>query len=142
MTVPRFASRPRATSRSPVESSRVEALVRQLVAVADPVGAPADGGEEMVADVEVDGRRYVLIRRPPAAPAGDYSLSPREIEIARLVAKGYVNKTIAGILDISCYTVDTYLRRVFAKLNVASRAAMVAQLFNGGLLSECLRGER
>jgi DNA-binding CsgD family transcriptional regulator len=60
--------------------------------------------------------------------AGDL-LSPREIEIVRLVAKGLPNKTIAGVLEISPWTVATYLRRVFAKLGVGSRAAMVARLY-------------
>jgi DNA-binding NarL/FixJ family response regulator len=54
-------------------------------------------------------------------------LSPREQEIIRMVAKGYSNKTIAGVLNISCWTVGTHLRRTFAKLGVASRAAMIAR---------------
>ena len=56
-------------------------------------------------------------------------LTPREHEITRLVAKGLPNKTIAGVLDMSPWTVATHLRRVFAKLGVNSRAAMVARLF-------------
>jgi len=45
-----------------------------------------------------------------------------------MVAKGYPNKTIAAVLEISTWTVNTYLRRMFAKLNVGSRAAMVAKV--------------
>jgi DNA-binding NarL/FixJ family response regulator len=52
-----------------------------------------------------------------------------------MVAKGYPNKTIAAVLDISSWTVCTYLRRLFAKLNVCSRAAMVARLIEEGLLA-------
>ena len=63
-------------------------------------------------------------------------LSPREREIARMVARGYPNKTIAGVLEISLWTVGTYLRRVFAKLGVGSRAAMVARLMEEGLLKQ------
>ncbi len=55
-------------------------------------------------------------------------LSPREQEIARMVMKGYPNKTIAAVLDISVWTVGTHLRRIFTKLGVVNRAAMVAQL--------------
>lgn len=55
-------------------------------------------------------------------------LSPREIEIVRLVGAGHTNKTIAVVLDISLYTVSTHLRRIFAKLGVSTRAAMVAAL--------------
>lgn len=63
---------------------------------------------------------------------GDTSLSPREQEIARLVAIGYPNKTIAGILDISPWTVATHVRRIFNKLGVHGRAAMIAQLARAG----------
>jgi DNA-binding CsgD family transcriptional regulator len=56
-------------------------------------------------------------------------LSPREMEIARLVARGSTNRAIATMLDISTWTVSTHLRRIFAKLSVCSRAEMVNQLF-------------
>jgi len=52
-------------------------------------------------------------------------LTSRELEIAILVAQGHANKNIAYRLRISEWTVATYLRRTFAKLNVESRAAMV-----------------
>ncbi len=45
-----------------------------------------------------------------------------------MVMKGYPNKTIAAVLDISVWTVGTHLRRIFTKLGVVNRAAMVAQL--------------
>jgi DNA-binding NarL/FixJ family response regulator len=52
-------------------------------------------------------------------------LTGREVEIAVLVAQGYATKNIAYKLQISEWTVSTYLRRIFAKLGVDSRAAMV-----------------
>jgi DNA-binding CsgD family transcriptional regulator len=63
-------------------------------------------------------------------------LSPREQEIARMVAEGYPNKTIAAVLEISSWTVATHLRRVFAKLGVRTRAAMVARALEEGLIPE------
>jgi DNA-binding CsgD family transcriptional regulator len=54
------------------------------------------------------------------------SLSAREQEVVRLVALGLPNKAIGAVLDISPWTVATHLRRIYAKLNVPSRAAMVA----------------
>jgi DNA-binding CsgD family transcriptional regulator len=87
-------------------------------------------------DVEVDGVRCVLQRvHEPLAKHAMY-LSPREREIARMVARGYPNKTIARILEISIYTVGTYVKRIFAKLNVGSRAAMVARLMEEGFFKE------
>jgi DNA-binding CsgD family transcriptional regulator len=52
-------------------------------------------------------------------------LSGRELQIATLVAEGYGNKQVAKQLHISEWTVSSYLRRIFAKLGVESRAAMV-----------------
>ncbi|MGA8809325.1 MAG: helix-turn-helix transcriptional regulator [Thermoanaerobaculia bacterium] len=66
--------------------------------------------------------------------ADDAALSPRELEIARMVAVGHPNKTIAAVLDISAWTVGTHLRRIFSKLRVTSRAAMVARLMERRML--------
>lgn len=137
MTMPRLAARRLEENSCTADISRIQSLVRKLLL---GVGAPCKStgtseAEQTVLDIELDGARYQLIRRPCRAIVR-HSLSPREMEIARLVAKGYVNKTIAGILDISCYTVDTYLRRVFAKLDVTSRSAMVARLSAEGLLAD------
>lgn len=49
------------------------------------------------------------------------SLSKREIEIAHLVGSGYTNRQIAGALLISEKTVETYMSRIFKKLEVSSR---------------------
>jgi DNA-binding CsgD family transcriptional regulator len=76
-----------------------------------------------------------LLDREPSEFAGalaNMSLSPREQEIARLVAIGYPNKTIAGILDISPWTVATHVRRIFNKLGVHGRPAMIAELARAG----------
>lgn len=84
------------------------------------------GDQQILLDVEMDGVRCVLVRQ--SLTLERVSFSPREIEVARMVAKGYPNKTIAMVLDISANTVNTYLRRIFAKLGVNTRAAMVARL--------------
>jgi DNA-binding CsgD family transcriptional regulator len=63
-------------------------------------------------------------------------LSPRELEIVRMVAQGHQNKTIAGILNISTWTVCAHVRRIFAKLGVSSRAAMVARLLQNNALAK------
>ena len=109
-------------------SSEIRSLVQQLV---DRLVAGETEGEleeKVILDLEVSGVRCVLVRRPPHAGQGEVTLSPREREIARMVAKGYPNKVIARVLEISSWTVSTHLRRIFAKLGVSSRAAMVAQL--------------
>jgi DNA-binding CsgD family transcriptional regulator len=94
----------------------------------------SDDEREVILDVEVDGVRCLLVRSASKSPRTQVILSPREQEIARMVAKGYANKTIAAVLDISSWTVGTHLRRIFAKLGVGSRAAMVAQLLQEDLM--------
>ena len=65
------------------------------------------------------------------APAG---LSPRELEVLRLVAAGKTNKSIAKQLFLSEKTVDRHVSNIFAKTNVASRAAATAFAYQHGLV--------
>jgi DNA-binding CsgD family transcriptional regulator len=55
-----------------------------------------------------------------------HGLTPREIEVLRLVAKGKTNKAIAKDLFLSVKTIDRHLSNIFAKLGVSSRAAATA----------------
>jgi DNA-binding CsgD family transcriptional regulator len=108
-------------------AAKLRPLVKQMQRV---VGEAAEDGEDgaaedLLLDVEVDGVRCVLVREPTREGV---ALSPREHEIARLVAEGHPNKSIAAELEISAWTVGTHLRRIFAKLGVGSRAAMVARM--------------
>jgi DNA-binding CsgD family transcriptional regulator/tetratricopeptide (TPR) repeat protein len=59
---------------------------------------------------------------------GPYGLSRRELEVATLVKEGYTNHQVAEKLFISDRTVETHLSRIFTKLGVTSRVAMVAAL--------------
>ncbi len=54
-------------------------------------------------------------------------LSGREREVLELLARGYLYKEIAEQLKISVQTVNTYIRRVYEKLHVRSRAQAVAK---------------
>jgi DNA-binding CsgD family transcriptional regulator len=121
--------------------STVDEGIRSLVRIVTRVNdkdmgpfVPGSASEEVLVDAEVDGSRYLLVRmRIPDHNA--IRLSPREQEIVRMVAKGHPNKVIADVLNISSWTVCTHLRRIFAKLGVGSRAAMVAQLLQIGALT-------
>ena len=61
-------------------------------------------------------------------------LSPREKEVLVLVADGHSNAVIAEQLNISENTVDTMLRRVFAKLGVHNRICAVLKGIGSGLI--------
>ncbi|NUP01631.1 MAG: response regulator transcription factor [Nonomuraea sp.] len=62
------------------------------------------------------------------------ALSPRELEVLGLIARGATNRDVAGRLFITEATVKTHLLHVFAKLDVKDRAAAVAAAYERGLL--------
>ena len=63
-----------------------------------------------------------------AGAAGDGELSPREREIADLVAGGRSNKQVAATLFLSDRTVEYHLSAVYRKLGVRSRTELAATL--------------
>ncbi|GAB2460804.1 response regulator transcription factor [Comamonas humi] len=74
---------------------------------------------------------------PPPAPAADGPLlSAREAEVLRLVARGYTVDEVAGALGVSRHTVRTFVRRIYAKLQVGNRAEAVREGARQGWLHE------
>lgn len=55
-------------------------------------------------------------------------LSPRELEVAELLAIGHTNAEVASILHLSVRTIEHHRSRVFHKLGVRSRAGLVRSL--------------
>lgn len=64
---------------------------------------------------------------PTAEETGLDKLSLREQEVLNLIARGYLLKEVSHTLKLSEHTVDTYLRRIYEKLHVHSRAQAVAR---------------
>jgi non-specific serine/threonine protein kinase len=89
--------------------------------------------EEAIAEaVQVQAREHIpppLPRAPVEPPSilpplgNSFRLSPREIEVLRLVAQGLTTTQIAQQLVISPRTADAHLRSIYSKLEVTSRAA-------------------
>jgi DNA-binding CsgD family transcriptional regulator len=74
------------------------------------------------------------LRARAAAPPDAHGLSPRELEVLRLVASGKTNKLIAIELCLSEKTVDRHVSNILAKLNVPSRAAATAFAYENRLI--------
>jgi DNA-binding CsgD family transcriptional regulator len=66
--------------------------------------------------------------------APSHGLTARELEVLRLVAQGKTNKTIAKELFLSEKTVDRHVSNIFAKVNVATRAAATAFAYEHDLI--------
>jgi two-component system NarL family response regulator len=61
-------------------------------------------------------------------------LSPRELEILKLIAKGHLNKEIATELAISEGTVRVHASNIFSKLECSDRAQAVAEAYQRGII--------
>jgi DNA-binding NarL/FixJ family response regulator len=83
------------------------------------------GGAPMSSQVA---RKVVTaFRQAPAAENESARLSPREEEVLKLLAKGFRSKEIAEQLQVGVGTINTYVRHIYEKLHVRSRAEAVAR---------------
>lgn len=116
-------------------------------------GATADKIVEAIQDVRAGGTviQPSLARRllkhfavpeqaPPAAPPPQAveeegkSLSNRETEILRLIAKGLSNQEAAGVLNLSKATIRTHLEHIYHKLEVTNRVEAVTEGIRKGII--------
>jgi DNA-binding NarL/FixJ family response regulator len=91
----------------------------------------AAAGQSIV-DAEVQ-RRLIEVAAPKPADPADTGLTPREIEVLRLIAEGLSNTEIARHLVVSEATVKTHINHLFAKANLRDRAQAVAYAYRLGL---------
>ena len=120
-------SRPGDSMTTPpaADPARLDAVLQEVSGMVLDGHYDTDEREGVLLDVTVGQVRCLLVHQEPALRV---TLSPRERQIALMVAHGRTNQAIATSLEISVWTVSTHLRRIFAKLGVSSRAEMVARL--------------
>jgi DNA-binding NarL/FixJ family response regulator len=86
------------------------------------------GGSPMSGNIA---RKVVqILQQPKPKTMQSDELSKRENEVLALLAQGYLYKEIAEALGIRLDTVNTYIRRIYEKLHVHSRAQAVARFTN------------
>ena len=125
-----------------VEAPYAAARVRVLMGLACRALGDDDGG-----GLELDAARAVFEQLGAApdlaridaltrgAPSGrPHGLTPRELQVLRLVAAGKTNKAIAAELFLSEKTVDRHVSNIFTKLDVPSRAAATAYAYEHKLI--------
>lgn len=111
----------------PFEAARAMLEVSELVLDVHQLAAAVTVFDRLGAKPWSDrGRRLLRSHgvRPPPAPREDGALSPREAEVARLAADGLSNAEIAARLYVGVRTVETHLRKAYARLGLGSRVAL------------------
>jgi DNA-binding NarL/FixJ family response regulator len=88
---------------------------------------------QAVLDAAVYARLVGAALRAPARQDSPSDLSPREMDVLRLVARGHSNRMIASALFISEATVKSHINHIFTKISVTDRAAAVAYAFTTGI---------
>lgn len=68
------------------------------------------------------------------APEAGSPLTPRELEVLRLIADGLGNKEIAAALDVSVGTVKLHVQEILVKLQAADRTQAAVKALRQGLL--------
>lgn len=82
------------------------------------------GGSPMTSNIARKVVQALQQSKPGAKAAAE--LSKRENELLALLAQGYLYKEIAGLMNIRAATVNSFVRRIYEKLHVHSRAQAVA----------------
>jgi DNA-binding CsgD family transcriptional regulator len=130
----------------PFDAARARLEWATLVAATDTTLAVSAVQESLAVFERLGARRYVRRARsilykfgvrPRSTPhrsRGTTPLSPRELEIVQLVAEDLTNAEIAERLIISPRTVTTHLDRIYTRLGINSRTALVRYAIEAGLL--------
>lgn len=79
--------------------------------------------------------RYASRIRPAEDTPDDAALTPRELDVLRLIADGRSNGEIAATLVLSQETVKTYVSRILAKLKLRDRVQAIVYAYRNGLVT-------
>ena len=127
-----------AASEAPLETARARLGVAEALAALGRTEVARREATAAVEALEAIGaapecrKAMEVARRIGAAPRSE--LSPREVEVLRLVAEGLGDRQIAGRLTLSEHTIHRHVANIHTKLRCSSRAAAVALAHRRGLL--------
>lgn len=90
-------------------------------------------GEQSWNGKAIAGALRLVLQREQAAASLSSTLTPREVEVTRMVAAGLRNKEIAARLDITEGTVKFHLHSIYEKLQIDGRYALMSYARDQGL---------
>jgi DNA-binding CsgD family transcriptional regulator len=126
------------TLEAPYETARTRVLLGRVYAeLGDHDGAAMEVQAACTAFEELGARpdlERLSASTRPRESRDAHALSPRELEVLRLLASGATNKAIAATLVLSERTVDRHVSNIYAKLGVSSRAAATARAYEQRLV--------
>lgn len=79
-------------------------------------------------------RKMLRFFSPAPSELPTVELTPREQEVLRLIAKGYKLADVARILEISRHTVADYVKNLYRKLNITTRAEATLEATRRGIV--------
>jgi DNA-binding NarL/FixJ family response regulator len=82
--------------------------------------------DEIIAMVEAIAQSSSTASRPDVDPVSPFGLSPREVEVLRLIAQGKADNEIAEAFSVSRRTVHTHVAGILNKMAAQNRTAAVA----------------
>ena len=100
--------------------------------IAAAIRSAAAGGSPI--NPTIARRVLEMFSKANTASPNDYGLTPREMDILKLLVDGSTIKDAAAQLGIGYYTADEYIRSVYVKLQVRSRGSAIAKAVKEGLV--------
>ena len=133
IAIPVIALLPDQTNASNVWSAGARGLLLRDASAASIVSA-VNAVMEKLAVIDPVFAAALFPLREPATVQPVEELTPRELQVLRLMAEGQSNKTIARELEISEHTVKFHVNAILGKLNVQSRTEAVVHATRLGLI--------
>ena len=112
----------------PADYSKASSLVKQALTISTALGMRP-------LSQRVKNLLETIRSQPARSPASPAGLSPREVEVLRLVASGKSNAQIAAELVLSVRTVERHISNIYSKTGSGGRANATAFAFTNGLMS-------